>query len=270
MKDGDVKESNILDDCARLLRIVINSNKGEGWIEVFIGKVNKNVIFSRFHDRKIYGYRFNRTPLKLQEDAVFDSLSRVKESSIPHISILKNKRGMKLSITSKLIKTENYDQEFNVGTNGIEGLIKVKLTRFSAEKWLGDHGFYSVGEEFKYFGFNQMTFTLKRIDAEPATINFNPSKGDSKNTYYLFYAFVDILKDNPEREGLWIKKVITFPEIVDNLRKQKIPEADAVDKKWIRYTKGNLKRKIPADFESLIEIGNCKNGGYPFALKLPL
>jgi hypothetical protein len=120
------------------------------------------------------------------------------------------------------------------------------------------------------FGFDDMTFKLKRVDNTDAVINFYPKKGEGTKPYYLMHALVAELKKEGKRNGEWIETLVKRERIIDLIKKQ-CPNENNVDSNWIKNTKGNLIKKIPQEYEGLIKIGdfNHKLKGYPFSLKIP-
>jgi len=120
------------------------------------------------------------------------------------------------------------------------------------------------------FGFDNMTFRLKRIDSTDAVINFYPKKGEGTKLYYLMRVLVAELKKEGKRNGEWIEAFVKQERIIDLIKKQ-CPNENNVDSNWIKNTKGNLIKKIPQEYEYLIKIGgfNQKLEGYSFSLKIP-
>lgn len=128
------------------------------------------------------------------------------------------------------------------------------------------------GEDISsYFGFDRMTFKLKRVDNTYAVINFYPQEGEGSSPFYLFSAFVKILKNKGGRNGSWLEAIITKKEITETLKELNCPNIDDVNENWLKNTKGNLIKKIPKEYKKIIKIDyyDRKLGGYPFALKLP-
>lgn len=122
----------------------------------------------------------------------------------------------------------------------------------------------------KYFGFNGMTFLIARVNNEPASINFNPKKDEGTDPFYLMSAFEYELKKNGRREDDYIKTTIKEDDVIAYI-KNKWPDHDVDRPGWFRYTKNNLKTKIPPAYfeEGLIIIGNFDSilKGYLFAIK---
>lgn len=125
----------------------------------------------------------------------------------------------------------------------------------------------------QYFGFNDKTFFITVTSNKPATINFNPRKGEEIDTYYLMRAFVDEL----ERHGKWedgYARVVAKQSDLKAYIKNNWPNFDMDRKNWFRDTKGNLVKKIPEDYinQRLITMDyfDRKLGGYPVSVKLPI
>lgn len=123
----------------------------------------------------------------------------------------------------------------------------------------------------KLFGFDGLTFTIRRLDSSLASINFYPTKGETTGPYCLLKSFVELLIKQGKRDGDLFKVKVTRQEIREYFKKH-FPELKIeITNEWISNTRGNLLRKIPEQHQDLINIGyyDKKLGIYPFHLKLP-
>lgn len=253
----NISKKEIIRDCKRLLDTILNSHPNQNYIEVNIACVPKS-------DKKIAGNIYRKTPIyiysipetfhRLHADGVLEKLSvdSIEQHSLEEV------------LTNALIAEEDlvngiyYDQK-------PQGFYKVKVNKNIALSWLNSHNFYSENPE-KYFGFNEKVFALQIIDGEVIPVDFTPKRRETLNTYYLFYAFVETLKKKWKRENEWIWAIITRQEIRELLK----PSVGEVNNDWIRFTKGNVLKKIPDQYDNLIKIEdyNAKVGGYKFSLKI--
>lgn len=160
-----------------------------------------------------------------------------------------------------------YDKEIAVDGKNIfylQLLDEKKFYRFK-DKFLG----YNREEIESYFGFDEMTFKLKRVDNTYAVINFYPQKNYGYNTFHLMSFLVKELKRSYKRNGNLIEALIDRSKIIEYIQKQ-LPN-ETITTEWIRSTRGNLIKKIPIEFATLIKVGNYDRQlkGYSFSILLP-
>ena len=120
--------------------------------------------------------------------------------------------------------------------------------------------------DFCYF--DGRTFKLQTSDGGIKAINFSPTKTKGSDTYYLFSALVNILKQKGERkDNIWFFADITMEEITKRVAEE---FNENKDRDWVKNTKSNLKKVIPdALLSNYIQISNYQSKGYSFGLKLP-
>src|SRR5258708_1920754 len=224
----EIRDKNILDDCADLLKAILLNNPRSGYIEVDIACVSeklttgfnlikkgekkpfkserieftfeKRVAGNRYYPT-LYIYRFSESYRILRIDGVFDELPLTKSRSPEpfgkeHIEILEKALG---EDSEELVKGIYYDYP--------KEHYKVRLSPQRATNWLGEHG-YHFDDFSELFGFDGKTFKLKRANNSSATINFYPKQDEGLNMFYLMYALVSILKNEGEKNEKWIEAMI--------------------------------------------------------------
>lgn len=154
-----------------------------------------------------------------------------------------------------------YDKEIDIDGKNIFYLQIVDYKKF--------YRFKGENDISSYFGFDEYTFRLKRVDNSYAVINFYPQKNYGYNTFHLMSCLVKELKLNYKRNGNLIEALIDRSRIVEYIQKQ-LPNK-IITTEWIKSTRGNLIKKIPMQYATLIKVGNYdrKLKGYSFSILLP-
>ncbi len=163
-----------------------------------------------------------------------------------------------------------YNKEIDVDGKNIFYLQIVDYKKFYRfERKFIDNGENDISS---YFSFDDMTFKLKTINNNVAAINFHPTREGTTNPFCLMKAFVEYIKEHYKRNGSYLETVVPKQYIFEYIE-EKFPNIVKDDQEqWLKTTKGNLIKKIPKEYLSLIKLKDfdSKNKGYPFSLKLPI
>jgi hypothetical protein len=128
---------------------------------------------------------------------------------------------------------------------------------FSRQENLEDRDFF--------YWSNDCTFKVK-MSSSIESIPFYPK--DGLNTCYLLKAMTQKLLSNGEYNGQWLEVWIDNVFVKEYIENTYGKECDD---NWIRYTKSNLKRKIPYTLKDTIKIGyqDRKRKAFLFGIKKP-
>lgn len=133
----------------------------------------------------------------------------------------------------------------------------------------GDGNVQDIGETF---GFEGTKFWLKRAAGVKISINFHPTRSGTTFPLALMQAFTDFARNHGIVDSGWLTTVVPASEIIEHVQTNH-PEIKPVDwGTWMKYTKNNLLKKMNKEDKKLIAIKDFdkRDGGYPFAIKLPL
>lgn len=134
----------------------------------------------------------------------------------------------------------------------------------------------SVKKQTQFYHFDSSVFTLDKSDGGVATLSFPANHDDP---FYLFTAMIELLREGSQEknsEGIWLSANINRDKIIELIKKNsKVKAKDNDWSSWIRFTKGNLIKKINAQsFTPFIRISNfhakVNGGSFNIKIKLPI
>lgn len=121
---------------------------------------------------------------------------------------------------------------------------------------------------YSHFNFIDAQFTLKLPDNSIASIDFHPKESESTAPQLLMGALVSYLKLYGARAGNRVESIVNIDYIKDYVRRH--DNTVVVDSYWLKNTKGNLLKKIPGAYKSIILISNFDNKAQGYKISLPL
>ena len=144
----------ILEDCAKLLKNILDRNPNKDYIEAYIALMDSDVEGSKFLPLPIFGYKFPQTVIKFQAVGIFENVKKIfgfeKLQNIDQLEEALSEDlfdGVDELNNSRFYDARVYnDSAWRPGMpspkkEGWEGLYKVNLVSKAAGNWLDTNGF---------------------------------------------------------------------------------------------------------------------------------